>query len=45
LAIIGDISAEIEASGALRDFVYESNTGRSVWFVADTDDLKAKLAA
>ncbi|MCC7268870.1 MAG: DUF4180 domain-containing protein [Caulobacteraceae bacterium] len=43
LAIIGDISAEIAASGSLRDFVRESNSGSAVWFVQDIRDLDARL--
>ena len=45
LAIVGDISAEVAASGALRNFVYESNKGPSVWFVADMAELQRKLAS
>ena len=44
-AIVGDISAEVAASTALRDFVGESNRGREVWFVPDLPALEAKLAA
>lgn len=44
VAFVGDISGALAASGALRDFVRESNRGRHVWFVADTDELAAKLA-
>ena len=40
LAIVGDIPAD---SPALRDFVRESNRGRQVWFVADTDELSRRL--
>lgn len=43
LAVIGDISAEIAASGALADYVSESNRGRSVWFLPDLEALKMKL--
>ncbi|MBR7620446.1 DUF4180 domain-containing protein [Phenylobacterium sp. 20VBR1] len=43
LAIVGDISAHIAASSALRDFVYESNRGRHLWFVDSLDDLAARL--
>ena len=39
LAIIGDISRHVNASTALRDFVYESNKGAHVWFLADTGEL------
>lgn len=43
LAIVGDISAELAASNALRDFVHESNQGRSVWFVTDLAELEQRL--
>lgn len=43
LAVIGDISADIAASGALADYVSESNRGRSVWFLPDLEALKMKL--
>jgi hypothetical protein len=45
LAVIGDVSAFESASGAFRDWVWESNRGRHVWFVADGAALKARLAA
>lgn len=43
LAIVGDISAHVAASTALRDFVYESNSSRHLWFVEDLDALAARL--
>jgi hypothetical protein len=43
LAVIGDISPYVAASTALRDLVFESNRGRHAWFVADLDDLDARL--
>jgi hypothetical protein len=43
LAVIGDISAHIAESNALRDFVRECNRGSSVFFVSDVDALSAKL--
>ncbi|WP_374347342.1 DUF4180 domain-containing protein [Phenylobacterium sp.] len=43
LAVVGDLTAEIAASKALHDFVYESNKGRHVWFVADLGDLTSRL--
>ena len=45
LAIVGDISAELVASAALRDFVRESNDGARVWFVPDLPALEARLQA
>ncbi|MNL37771.1 hypothetical protein D3C87_1599360 [compost metagenome] len=44
-AIIGDIGAAIEGSNALRDFVRETNDGPALWFVADIDQLRARLEA
>jgi hypothetical protein len=44
LAIVGDLSAHLDASSALRDFVAESNRGRQVWFVADLAEVDARLA-
>lgn len=43
VAIVGDISAYVAGSDALRDFVWESNRGEHVWFVADRDELRARL--
>ncbi|MBP6545448.1 MAG: DUF4180 domain-containing protein [Phenylobacterium sp.] len=43
LAIVGDISAHVAASTALRDFVTESNRGRHLWFVENLDALAARL--
>ena len=45
LAIVGDIAHHVAKSTALRDFVYESNRGRHVWFVASLDELEGRLAA
>ncbi|MCW2642832.1 MAG: alpha/beta hydrolase [Dactylosporangium sp.] len=43
LAVVGDISAHVAASTALRDLVFESNRGNQVWFVADLDELDTRL--
>lgn len=43
LAIVGDISAHVAASTALRDFVYESNRGRHLWFVDSLEALAERL--
>jgi hypothetical protein len=32
-----------EESSALRDFVYETNRGNQVWFVADQEELEKRL--
>ncbi|GAA4223627.1 hypothetical protein GCM10022254_01170 [Actinomadura meridiana] len=45
LAIVGDISAQMEASSALRALVQESNGRDHVWFVPDLNDLDARLRA
>lgn len=44
LAVIGDITKQVEASAALRDYVRESNVGEQVWFVDDEAALAEKLA-
>ncbi|WP_022890663.1 DUF4180 domain-containing protein [Agromyces italicus] len=43
LAIVGDIAERVDASGELRDFVWETNRGAHVWFVPDEASLAAKL--
>lgn len=43
VAILGDISAFVAESGALRDFVWESNRGTQVWFLDDEAALLARL--
>ena len=43
IAVLGDVTAAAQASGPLRDFVTESNRGRTVWFVDDFAALEAKL--
>jgi hypothetical protein len=42
--VVGDISRHVAASNALRDFVYESNRGRHLWFVDSLDELERRLA-
>jgi hypothetical protein len=42
-AFVGDFSAEIAASNALRDFVRETNKGGRILFASDLDDV-ARLA-
>jgi hypothetical protein len=43
VAFVGDVSAAVSRSDALRDFVRESNRGRHVWFVADLAELEGRL--
>ena len=45
LAIVGDIAEHVDASSALRDYVWESNRGTQVWFVADHTALEANLTS
>ncbi|CAN3984570.1 DUF4180 domain-containing protein [Kitasatospora purpeofusca] len=45
LAVVGDLSAYTGASGALRDFVRESNRGRQLWFLADEAEFDARIEA
>lgn len=42
---VGDVSAEVARSDALRDYIRECNRGRHVWFVADMAELEAKLTS
>jgi hypothetical protein len=43
VAMLGDVSAPAAASAPLRDFIRESNRGRTVWFVDDLAALEVKL--
>lgn len=43
VAILGDISAHLNESTALRDFVYECNNGRDIWFVTNLNELDRKI--
>ena len=43
VAIVGDISRFVEESDALRDFVYESNRGDQVWFLATAGEFDERL--
>jgi hypothetical protein len=45
LAVVGDITKQVKASGALRDYVWESSLGEQVWFVDDEAALAEKLAS
>ncbi len=38
LVILGDISGHMAQSRSLREFVYESNRGTKVWFLADLQE-------
>lgn len=44
VAVLGDVSAAVAASAPLRDFVRESNRGRTVWFVDDLAALEDRLS-
>jgi hypothetical protein len=43
LAVVGDISAQLARSSALRALVHESNRGEQIWFVPDLDALDERL--
>lgn len=43
LVVLGDITAHVAGSTALRDFVREANRGTQVWFVASRAELDQKL--
>ncbi|MBE1202885.1 DUF4180 domain-containing protein [Aminobacter carboxidus] len=42
-AVVGDITQALNGSGALRDFVRETNKGKSIWFVSDFDELVSRF--
>ncbi|PJE97435.1 DUF4180 domain-containing protein [Streptomyces carminius] len=44
LAVVGDIGAHTATGTALRDLVREGNRGSALWFVADPDELRARLS-
>jgi hypothetical protein len=44
LVILGDYSQFASNSAPLRDFIYESNRGNAVWFLADRKELEERLA-
>jgi hypothetical protein len=43
LVIVGNISGHLAQSSSLRDFVYETNRGSQVWFVATAEELDDRL--
>ncbi|GIF69869.1 hypothetical protein Ais01nite_79040 [Asanoa ishikariensis] len=43
LAVVGDVSAHVATSNALRDLIIESNRGKQIWFVDDLAALDARL--
>lgn len=45
IVIFGDVTTFTAASDALDAFVWESNRGDHVWFLADEGELETKLAA
>jgi hypothetical protein len=44
VAFVGDLSTYLGASSSLRAFVREANEGDHVWFVADLEELSARLS-
>ncbi|MFC0682271.1 DUF4180 domain-containing protein [Lysobacter korlensis] len=44
LVVVGDVSVFEAASGAFRDYVWESNRSQHVWFVTDEAALAERLA-
>jgi hypothetical protein len=43
VAVLGDLSAWLAQSAALRDFVRECNRGTQIWLVASREDLGRRL--
>jgi Domain of unknown function (DUF4180) len=44
VVLVGNISEQVAASTALRDFVTESNRGDAIWFVTTVADLENRLS-
>jgi hypothetical protein len=44
LVIVGDISTQVAASDALRDFVREANRGQTIFFVSHLESLSSTPA-
>lgn len=44
MVIVGDVSRHVAASKAFHDYVYETNKGLTLWFVADLAALETRLA-
>lgn len=44
LAVVGDITARVDASPTFRDFVVEANHGDQLWFLPDLAALEQRLA-
>jgi hypothetical protein len=44
LAIVGDTAALASRSATLRDFIYETNRGGALWFLATLDEVAERLA-
>jgi Domain of unknown function (DUF4180) len=43
LVILGDLSRYVAQSSAFRDFVYEANQGKDVWFITNLQELDERL--
>lgn len=43
LVVLGDVSGHVSDSEAFRDFVYEANAGRHLWFLSDEVSLAQKF--
>lgn len=45
LVVLGDVSVHTHSSKAFRDYVYEANNGRTLWFVPDFEALERRFLA
>jgi hypothetical protein len=43
LAILGDVTGQLERSETFASFAYETNRGTQLWFVNDIDELSERL--
>jgi hypothetical protein len=43
VVIIGDITEQVRNSSSLRDFVYEANRGKHIWFLESRSEFENRL--
>src|SRR6185437_5184078 len=45
VVFIGDITEQVRNSSSLRDFVYEANLGKHIWFLESRSEFENRLRA
>jgi hypothetical protein len=43
LAVLGDVTPYTSTSRSFRDFVYESNRGKQIWFLPDIEEFATRI--